>query len=1240
MSPGKVAKWTGLSLLMLVLLIIVLVVGTVAYLGGTQSGTRQLLDLGKRFAPGELSVAQVEGALLDELTLQSLTYEQEDGLRVAIPRLYLNWEPSALLSLTAHVISLEVDQPTLVLPYTEPEEEPVDATPLFPISLPNVSLPVQLAIDNATITGVTLQPTLADGSPGVVQTIDNLRLKTHTEGNQLIIDQLAISAPQGKAEIAGDITPTDAYPLDLSVNWSVNLPDKSPLVGEGKLTGNTDALELTQQLSGLLKAKLVLTLNDVLQAPTGTLTLDQLLVDLGVAAPDFAGQTVSGSAEIGFDMEQVTVTSLAFTQDQSKGTVTLSGDVSHIQEQPTFDLNGVWKGLRYPLTGDTLLAGSEQGTLSVTGPLDGYTIAMSTQLNGDAIPAGQWQLNAQGSTERFKQFSLTGNTLEGELAVTGNAQWVPQVKWQVALTGKGINPGAQWPEWPGKLTTELTSQGQISTAGVLSLTADIKQLTGSMREQSVGGQGKVALNGDVVNIEQLRLSMAGAELTTSGRLANNLDLSWALKAPKLADILPNAQGSITGQGTVKGTQTAPVIIGNIAGDTLQFSTNRIAKLEADVNVNLGAQQQSTLDLTATQVNLSGQQWSDITLKGQGTPEQHNLTLVTQEGEVDVSLALNGGWKAPQWAGSLTQLDITNELAGKWQLGNPVAITGSAEQASASQLCLNRQPTGSGAACVQGSWSTKSGAKGAATLKEISLALLEPFMPAGTVTKGVLQASSDFSLPPGKNPVFDVSATVLQGGVSLEDQDLNISTGDVLVSVIGEKETLTANLQIPVLQPAGSITAKMTVNDLYNQGILAGSFNAQLSDLKFISLFSPQVQAVKGQVQSELTISGNLSQPKVLGYMELQNASAELPALGIVMDPIKLNIKDREGSDTLDITGALTSGEGTIDIAGNYNPLAGAGELTLAGKRFLAMGTKEIQVWISPDLQVGLDPDLIKVRGELTIPEANITPPKSSGVNSTSVSSDVVVVQDESELNEVAAGPAIDAAVRLTLGDKVNVDAFGFSGRLLGSILIEDDGRQATRATGNMDVAAGEYTLYGQDLTIERGSVVFTGGPVDNPGLDLRVSRTIDSDDVTVGAQVSGTINSPRFTLYSSPSLPESSKLSYLMFGRAPGTGSSSEQALLYRAAAALAMKGGNSIAENLNETLKLDDFGLEGDSANETSLFIGKYLSPRLYIKYGVGLLEPSSTFFLRYKLSSKWDFESETGTSGSGGDVIYTYEK
>lgn len=87
------------------------------------------------------------------------------------------------------------------------------------------------------------------------------------------------------------------------------------------------------------------------------------------------------------------------------------------------------------------------------------------------------------------------------------------------------------------------------------------------------------------------------------------------------------------------------------------------------------------------------------------------------------------------------------------------------------------------------------------------------------------------------------------------------------------------------------------------------------------------------------------------------------------------------------------------------------------------------------------------------------------------------------------------------------------------------------------------------------------------------------------------------------------------------------------------MKGGNAVSERLTDTFNLDSLGFEGDSAEEAGLFIGKYLSPKLYVKYGVGLLSPSSTFFMRYILSKRWSLESQTGTRGSGGDLIYTLE-
>jgi translocation and assembly module TamB len=294
------------------------------------------------------------------------------------------------------------------------------------------------------------------------------------------------------------------------------------------------------------------------------------------------------------------------------------------------------------------------------------------------------------------------------------------------------------------------------------------------------------------------------------------------------------------------------------------------------------------------------------------------------------------------------------------------------------------------------------------------------------------------------------------------------------------------------------------------------------------------------------------------------------------------------------------------------------------------------VWISPDIDISIQPSLVKVTGEVVIPEAAISPPKQTGV--IAPSDDVQIVAGGESHAGNGSQQKVQTNVRITLGDKVSVDALGFKGSLLGSVLIEDDGSRATRATGSMKVAAGEYRVYGQDLTIERGSVIYSGGPVDNPGLDMRVTRVVD--EVTAGAQISGTVSEPSLTLFSTPSMPESSLLSYLLFGRAPGTGAgASEQQLLMRAAAAMTMKGGNAIGEKLSESLNLDSIGLEGDSVQDTGVYIGKYLSPKLYVKYGMGLMEPTSTFFMRYILSKRWSVESISSASASGGDILYTLE-
>ena len=56
-------------------------------------------------------------------------------------------------------------------------------------------------------------------------------------------------------------------------------------------------------------------------------------------------------------------------------------------------------------------------------------------------------------------------------------------------------------------------------------------------------------------------------------------------------------------------------------------------------------------------------------------------------------------------------------------------------------------------------------------------------------------------------------------------------------------------------------------------------------------------------------------------------------------------------------------------------------------------------------------------------------------------------------------------------------------------------------------------------------------------------------------------------------------------------------------------------------------------------LTLGKYLTPKLFVSYGVSLFQPGQTFRLLYDLGRGFKVQAESGVA-SGGDLIYTYER
>jgi translocation and assembly module TamB len=195
------------------------------------------------------------------------------------------------------------------------------------------------------------------------------------------------------------------------------------------------------------------------------------------------------------------------------------------------------------------------------------------------------------------------------------------------------------------------------------------------------------------------------------------------------------------------------------------------------------------------------------------------------------------------------------------------------------------------------------------------------------------------------------------------------------------------------------------------------------------------------------------------------------------------------------------------------------------------------------------------------------------------------------------------------------------------------------AVGELEIKDGVYKAYGQDLTLDRGRVVFAGGPLDNPGLDLRAYRKAD-DGVVAGLNIKGTLKSPETTIYSDPPMGQSEALAYILLGHPLGQASPQEGNLLANAANSLGLKGGNLVAKKLAARYGLEEARIESTGGlKEASLVVGKYLSPRLYVTYGLGLFEPISTFRIRYILGRDWTLQAEQGTE-TGADFLYTVER
>ena len=1031
----------------------------------------------------------------------------------------------------------------------------------------------------------------------------NASLRAAGDTEQVRIIELTLREPDGEFMLGGEASLTLAdtrFQADLGwqgLRW--------PLVGDPQLISP----------DGQVTA-------------SGTPTDYQASIDATLLGPE--DQPLSAELALSGTDQRIEISTLQLTSPGDGPSLSASATVAL---QPlNLDASGRWQNLVWPLAGEPQVR-IPTGEFQASGDADAYTFALDTRVAGPALPATALSLSGRGSINALEQATLQAELLGGTVNADLAARWQPALGWEATLTGENLAIGEFAPEFPGSVGFAATSEGRTED-GTLNARVAIQGLDGSLRGQALDGSGTVTVRGDTVIVDDLNLTAGQANLRVDGRVAEELALDWRLNA-RLGPLLPDFQGQIQGQGSLAGSREAPRAVADLTVNNLAGAGVAVDALDLDATVDLGADARSTVDLQGRGIQAGGQIIETLSLKGAGTPGSHRVNLTARTGEFGaLQLALAGGLGEENvWRGDLETLQLTDTPAGDWRLASQAPLQAGAEAASLGTACLVQSPA---EICLEGNWSATEGARVQVALDDLTPALAGERLPenltvdtslggeiiATTDPAGGFTATADLALAPGR-VVTEVNGNPVEiplagGGLELEANNQR------------------ADAQLAVdLGRLGNLAATATVLDLATRPRVEGNLEAVLNDLTLAETLVPQLTDVDGRIVADLTVSGT---PPVLdlgGSLALRDAGAEVPEINIQLEDLNLEAAG-VGAENLALDGSVRSGEGTLRFGGELAPLEGRVTLTIQGDRFQVINTDDIQALASPDLRVSVSPEEVRVTGEVLIPQAFISPPElqESGIRP---SGDVVIVRDRSgAVVETGAGGGapIFARVRVILGDEVYLSAVGFEGKLEGSLEVEQRPGLAVRGTGSIQVARGQYRIAGQEIDIERGRILFGGGPITQPGLDLRVARS--EDGVTAGATVTGPVTEPKLSFFSSPSMPDSSILSYLVFGRPPDSRASGENALLLSA-----VTGGSSLlTQRVGEQVGLDDLRIVGDGTDQASLLVGKYLTPDLWVGYGVGLLNAVNEFLVRYNLTENIDLEAATSERGTGADITYTIER
>lgn len=948
------------------------------------------------------------------------------------------------------------------------------------------------------------------------------------------------------------------------------------------------------------------------------------------------------------------------------------------------------------ITGDLKTSGEWQAApknnANTAGKLQRFAVKFDGVLDAEQLPAGKLTIDASGNDQliRIKRFRHMGAA--GSIDAKGTVDVRQGIAWDIDAVMDRFNIGYFLKDTPSLITGTIDTDGRWSDSQQI---INIKKidLRGMLKGQPLSAKGSLAakmrLPKDLASyFKRLQTQDAQAQYKQVNALidslnANNLVLRWGdnyvtangnakqlqtkINITSLDQLSDKLAGKVTGGATLSqpAGQALPTIYIDLVGERIALPgfILRQGRVRGKL-VNL-ANSPSQLIVTAEGLDAAGQNFKSVKATFSGTEQAHVVNLDVANEQLTIGARLKGGFNRDKlsWSGVIGKGRIKSKYATLNQLQPAQLIVNLPHNQNGNNSDLKVQLA---AHCWQATDQTgklclrenliASPDKGEVNiaLQNLDTSLFSVFLPKDIDWHGKINGKAIVGWQRGRPPTINTTLYSDNGKIGL------IQDGDSAPVTLPYKRVSLIALSVPEgiklrtdINTGGGARgyAEVVVDPYKSPKPISGALVLNELNLAIFKPFFPGMRVLEGNVTMAGGLGGTLDKPQFYGDVKLVNGRIAMLDLPVNLTRVNTEAKIRGTQATIDGTFNSGTGKGTVTGTVNWQQKLQA-KLSIIGDRLVITQPPLLVAEINPDIDIIVRPGdrYVDIKGAVSVPSATIRPPEPSEDIITQTDDAVVLdrrlIGNIDEVLAISKPWSINADIGVDLGDDINFRGFGAVIPLAGAININQTGTGIMRAKGVVQVSRRtNINAFGQNLELNYGQVRFNGD-VMKPNLSIEAVKTISGK--TVGVRVKGDTESPNIIVFNNAGLTQQQAMNALVTGRIDNKGATqiSEQGFKSQVTNNLAAAGLNfGLSGTRNLTNQIGQiFGFQSltvdasGSSEDTNVNVTGYVTPDLYIRYGVGVFNAQNSLSIRYQLTRRIYVEA-TSAAESAVDMVYSWQ-